>query len=210
MMLSLQKYSEDPCGMTSLPYWKQKGLVVPENMRIVHKRDYSAAAFDDYVDDPYFRLYHSLQNVKQTSAENVEILFGEPDVREFVRLINASYADLQVTVEQMERYRTTPVYASDLWLLLKEKATGVIVGGGIADYDEETGELILEWIQVLPAYRGRGFGQVIVNSLLTKMQGKAKFATVSGKVNNPTKPEMLYRKCGFVGNDIWHILTKKL
>ena len=41
------------------------------------------------------------------------------------------------------------------------------------------------------------------------MQGIAEFATVSGKVNNPTNPESLYRKCGFTGNDIWHILTLK-
>lgn len=48
----------------------------------------------------------------------------------------------------------------------------------------------------------------IVDFLLTQMQDKAKFATVSGKVNNATNPEKLYRKCGFIGNDIWHILIK--
>lgn len=52
------------------------------------------------------------------------------------------------------------------------------------------------------------FGQLIVNELLKRMMGIADFATVSGKVNNPTSPEILYRKCGFVGDDIWHILTK--
>ena len=51
--------------------------------------------------------------------------------------------------------------------------------------------------------------QLLVNELLTRLQGKADFVTVSGKVDNVTKPEMLYRKCGFKGDDIWHILTKK-
>ena len=41
------------------------------------------------------------------------------------------------------------------------------------------------------------------------MKGIADFATVSGKVDNETNPEALYRKCGFVGNDVWHILHKK-
>jgi len=41
------------------------------------------------------------------------------------------------------------------------------------------------------------------------MASMAEFATVSGKVNNATSPEILYRKCGFIGNDIWHILTKE-
>lgn len=36
----------------------------------------------------------------------------------------------------------------------------------------------------------------------------ADFATVSGKVNNITNPERVYRKCGFEGNDIWHVLIK--
>lgn len=40
------------------------------------------------------------------------------------------------------------------------------------------------------------------------MQGKARFATVSGKVNDPSAPQRLYRKCGFTGDDVWHILKK--
>ena len=68
----------------------------------------------------------------------------------------------------MESYCRTPVYCSDLWILLKEKVSGVILAGGIADFDKEANELILEWIQVTPSYRGRGYGQLIVNSLLSK------------------------------------------
>lgn len=104
----------------------------------------------------------------------------------------------------------SPVYCPDLWVLLKDRSTETYVGCGIADYDKDIGELIPEWIQILPQYRGRGYGYAIINYLLKKMQGKAKFATVSGQVNNPTNPEHLYRKCGFTGNDIWHILHKKI
>ena len=108
----------------------------------------------------------------------------------------------------MESYRKTPVFCPDLWVLLKDKS-GNYVGCGIADYDEEAGEMILEWIQVIPSCRGRGYGQYIVNELLSRARGQAKFATVSGKVNNTTRPEKMYRKCGFTGNDVWHILSKK-
>lgn len=62
---------------------------------------------------------------------------------------------------------------------------------------------------MLPEYRGRGVGQSIVNELLRRMQGRADFATVSGKVNNLTRPERLYRRCGFTGDDMWHILTQR-
>ena len=66
----------------------------------------------------------------------------------------------------------------------------------------------MEWIQILPDYRGKKLGKMIVNELLCRMK-RAEFATVSGKINNPTNPERLYRSCGFIGNDIWHILKLK-
>lgn len=110
---------------------------------------------------------------------------------------------------QMESYTKTSVYTPKLWILVKETARNRLAGCGIADYDSEAKELILEWIQVLPEYRGQKIGQLIVNELLLRMQGIAAFATVSGKADNITNPEKLYRKCGFVGNDIWHIMEKQ-
>ena len=78
-----------------------------------------------------------------------------------------------------------------------------------ANLDSETEELVLEWIQVLPEYRGRGLGKMLVNELLCRMGGRAKFATVYGKADSPSNPEALYRKCGFIGNDVWHVLHRK-
>ncbi len=57
--------------------------------------------------------------------------------------------------------------------------------------------------------REKGLGQFIENELLWRMKDRAKFVTVSGKIDNATNPEMLYRKCGFTGNDVWHILRRK-
>ena len=208
-MLSLQEYLSNPCGTLSIPYWKSKGLIVPENIKIIHDRDYFSERFSDYNDEPYFRLYHHLKDIGQSMLNDIEIVSGSHNIEEFVQLINASYSDLSVTKEQIESYRSTPVYCPDLWILLKKTSSDTVIAGGIADYDRETNELILEWIQVLPSYRKQGYGQLIVNSLLLKMKGIATFATVSGKVNNPTNPQGLYRKCGFTGNDVWHILTQK-
>ena len=208
-MVLLESYLRDPCGTTSIPYWKYKRIPVPPGMKIVHQRDMTDDLLRDHSDEPYFRLYHDLKNVRRMTVPEAEIVSGGEPVSEFVRLINQSYTDLRVTAEQMESYRHTPVYCPELWVLLREKGTQTVLAGGIADYDRQIGESILEWIQVLPPYRGRGYGQVVVNTLLSKMQGKARFATVSGKVNDPTEPERLYRRCGFVGTDVWHVLTQK-
>ena len=123
-------------------------------MIIVHQREMTDDLLLDYNDEPYFRLYHNLKNIGQITVQEIEIVSSGVSVSEFVQLINRSYTDLSVTVtiEQMENYRHTPVYCHDLWILLKERNTQAILAGGIADYDKETGELTLEWIQVLPPY----------------------------------------------------------
>ena len=65
---------------------------------------------------------------------------------------------------------------------------------------------MLEWIQVSKEHRERHLGTYIVKELLWRMKDIADFVTVSGKCNNPSNPEALYRRCGFVGTDVWHIL----
>ncbi len=207
-MVLLKDYINNPCRTLSIPYWKQKNIKVPDYVKIVHNDEYNIADFVGYVDEPYFRLYHDLQAVQHTNRDDIDIVVGTADMLEmFVDIINKSYGDLSVTKEQMESYRKTPVFCPDLWVLLKNKS-GNYVACGIADYDKETNEMILEWIQVIPSCRGRGYGQYIVNELLSRVQGQAKFATVSGKVNNTTQSEKMYRKCGFNGNDVWHILRR--
>ena len=205
----LETYKKDPCGTLSIPYWKSNQVRIPENMRIVHDADYIEDNYKDDHDEPYFRLYHDLVGVQTITLDSISIITArQEDFPLLVDVINRSYSDLSVTLEQLNGYTKTAVFCPQLWIYAVDDANARIVGCGIADFDREVHEGILEWIQVLPAYRRKGIGQLIVNELLTRMIGLADFATVSGKVNNPTAPERLYRKCGFTGKDIWHILRK--
>ena len=176
-------------------------------MRIVHDRDYLPDAH--YVDEPYFRLLHPLTEMAPRDPAFCCKVAEEADVPVMAELINRCYDDLSVTAEQMMQYRRTAAFAPELWLIVYDARTKECVGCGIADIDPEAGEGVLEWIQVLPEHRGRGAGKFIVNELLRRMAGTATFATVSGRVNNGTNPERLYRKCGFTGADVWHILTQR-
>lgn len=205
--LSLNEYLKAPCRKSSIPYWKRKALVVPDDMLILHDADFFRGDYKGYTDERYFRLFHDLKTLRMPGADGAEIVVAADRTDAFVSTINGSYSDLSVTERQLESYQKTPVYCPELWLLLRD-GKGKYIGSGIADYDREAGELIIEWVQVLPLYRNRGYGSAIVNALLTKMKGRAKFATVSGKLDSPVCPEKLYRKCGFKGNDIWHILRK--
>ena len=208
-MVIIEEYKENPCGVLSIPYWKNKRIRIPENMCVVHDTKYVEENYRDYHDEPYFRLYHDLVGVKPFALDGLSIVTAKyDDIPLLVDVINQSYTDLSVTTEQIIGYTQTEVFCPELWIAAVDNATSCIVGCGIADFDKELHEGILEWIQVIPAYRGQKIGQLLVNELLKRMANIAKFATVSGKVNNLTSPEMLYRKCGFDGNDIWHVLTK--
>lgn len=209
-MISLENYLNNPCSSSSIPYWKAKNISIPGNMKIVHDGAFSTELLKEYEDETYFRLHHSMKKLTKPEPEDYDIVTASlEDIETIVSVINGSYTDLQVNKEQIQSYTQTPVYRGDLWILIKETATGTCVGCGIADFDPEAEELILEWIQVLPQYRGKNIGTAIVKELLWRGREYAKFATVSGKVENKTKPEVLYRKCGFIGNDVWHILRKK-
>lgn len=209
-MIPLNEYLKNPCGTLSIPYWKNKNIITPEHIKIVHQIDYSAGDFSDFTDEPYFRLIHRLENIEAFSLDGFYVRTAESDdIQVIVDLINKSYTDISVSHEQILALTQLEVYDKNLWIIAYDKETDSAVGCGIADFDGEAKEGALEWIQVLPQYRGNKIGRLIVNELLCRMVGKADFATVSGKINNASKPEILYRKCGFTGDDVWHILCRK-
>ncbi len=209
-MLSINEYINNPCRVLSIPYWKSKIITTPNNIKILHDNEFDSSFLQEYDDVQFFRLYHPLQNINRINLTDIRIKTAmSSDIPIIADVINKSYTDLSVTNEQILGYTKTNVYRDDLWILAIENETNTILGCGIADYDRDVKEGILEWIQVLPRYRGRRIGQAIVNELLYRMKEIAIFATVSGKVNDPASPENLYRKCGFVGDDIWHILYRK-
>lgn len=209
-MISLDAYCSNPCGTLSIPYWKNKSITVPPGMQIVHQQDFDASCWRAYRDEPYFRLMHDLTDVPADGGGRYHCKTAdETDLALIMDLINRSYTDLTVTESQLQGYRETAAFTPDMWIIAYDTQTKACIGCGIADFDPEAREGVLEWIQVLPDCRGRGAGQFIVNELLRRMAGRADFATVSGRVDNAANPERLYRKCGFRGNDVWHILREK-
>ena len=89
-----------------------------------------------------------------------------------------------------------------------DERKGIPVGLGIAEVDRMIPEASLDWIQVLPEYRGKGLGECIVLELLDRLRGRVEFTTVSGEVENQSNPEGLYRRCGFGGDGIWWVLRR--
>lgn len=201
-MITLKEYLLDPCGSLSIPYWKWKAMELPESMKILHHREF--ASVEGYHDEMYFRLRHDLMQIGERNGDIEIRAITSKDWEDAVKIIRRCYPGISFGIEQLKAMTGTSVYAPELWLIAR--VDGNIAGCILADLDREAREGILEWVQVLPEYRRRGVGKSLVLEALARMD--ADFATVSGRVENATKPERLYRACGFTGQDLWHILRK--
>lgn len=207
-MLSQSEYLADPCGRSSIPYWKAKTVRIPDNMRVLHQRDMGQAPPGWKLNTVYFRLRHDLRDIGVSDLPGYRMVTaGEPDAEDIAEIINRSYIDCRISRETILDYTQTPVYVPGLWVFAEDERNGERAACGLAALDRETGEMSLEWIQVLPGYRRRGIGGALVNELLRRGTAMARFATVSGKVGSESNPEGLYRRCGFTGRDYWHILN---
>ncbi|MBQ6066614.1 MAG: GNAT family N-acetyltransferase [Clostridia bacterium] len=203
-------YLADPCGASSLSFWKTETVMIPAGWRIVKDEAYrnDPAVYQNSTDEPYFKLIHRLKRLDAPVLPEGFIL-TEIGVKDFARHIAECYEEGGISEEDLEDYRRHPAYDPSLWVAVADQRTGRTVATGIAELDARIGEGILEWIQVSPACREKGLGTFVVNELLSRMKDKAGFVTVSGKVNNKTNPLALYERCGFAEKVIWHIVTEQ-
>ena len=203
--MNAQEYVKDPCGASSLPFWKTEQLEIPAHISVIRDDRFSAATCSG-TDEPYFKLVHTLEQLEHPPLTG-PFEAVQCEVTDYARHIHECYVSEGISCEGLFACQKRPVYDPDLWIAVRDQANRRIVATGIADLDQRIGEGILEWIQVSPDYRRRGLGRYIVCELLRRMWGKARFVTVSGRLNNPCNPLKLYRSCGFVNLVIWHIVT---
>ena len=199
-----ETYLRDPCLASALPFWKTEQVRIPENIRVIREDLFGGCPAGS--DEPYFKLIHRLEAV-EPPALPPGFAFVSCDLGEYAEHIRLCYADVGVSAEELREYTGRPVFDPALWVAVRDEATGRIAATGIAELDRSIGEGALEWIQVSPAYRRRGLGRCVVRELLSRLQGRAAFVTVSGRVNGPEDPRALYRSCGFTGPVIWHVVT---
>ena len=202
-------YLQDPCGASSLPFWKTISITIPDDLLILREGDPRLQeACHAYVDTPYFKLIHRLRNTHSPCLHD-GFRFVRPSEKDLSRHVTSCYDAERVSEDELSAYGHRPTYSPDLWLAILNETTGEIIASGIAELDVTIREGVLEWIQVSPAYRRRGWGRIIVNELLWRLTGRADFVTVSGKINESTNPRALYECCGFGEAVIWHVLKKR-
>lgn len=173
--------------------------------------------FDAYVPDnhfsqrtAYFRLIHrgTPPATVCPGGFRVEDVYVEAEAESVAAFIDACYTTISPTVDEVRIWMKHPAFDPDLWIWMMDAETDQPAGLGIAEFDPTIREGALEWIQVLPRYRGRGLGTTLVRELLRRLDGRVDFTTVAGLINNPTRPEQLYRRCGFMGSDRWFVYRR--
>lgn len=204
-MILVEEYLAAPCAELSIPYWKAKHISIPADMRVIHDSCFTAET--DWRDERYFRLIHTLHDVRDGVPAGYMLTTGT-DLGEMAEIISASYVDIHMTAVDLRAEIDPSVYVPELRVIARETVSGRGVGCGIAAFDVETGEISLEWIQVLPNARRKGIGRALVDELIRRGRANAGFATVSGKADTPGT-EAFYRSCGFTGGDIWHVQKRR-
>ena len=204
--MDIEAYIQNPCGASSLPLWKTNCMQVPDGLLILREDDSRIPFIERECSDMlYFKLIHHMEHIEQPSLPD-GYCFVCPDAIVLSNHISSCYVSERASVAELESYRDHPVYSHDLWLAIVDEHTDRIIASGIAEVDRDIREGILEWIQVSPEYRRRGWGRIIVNELLFRMRGRVDFVTVSGKVNDTFDPRTLYERCGFQDAVIWHVV----
>ena len=160
--------------------------------------------------EPYFRIIHKGEPPVYNCPTHCQYVTADPetDLEAVAEMIRACYPGSTMTATEVRSWLDHPVYDPYLWVWVVEDDTGKRVGLGIAEMDEAIGEASVEWVQVLPDEQGKGLGKAVVAELLRRVAGRAAFTTVSGREDNRTHPERLYRRCGFTGSDVWWLLAK--
>ncbi len=123
--------------------------------------------------------------------------------------ISLCYEDLNIKKEFIKKIKLHPTFNKDYWWWLvdeNQKKLALAIG----EYDEEINEGSLEWIQVHPEHRRKGYGTLIVNKLLNEMNKKCDFVTASTEHFQSKSVEKFYMKNGFKNKETWWIVDTSL
>ncbi len=132
----------------------------------------------------------------------------ERDLEAASRLMNAAYPSLHqlMTPEKLRRMAEAPYHDPRQWFFLVETNSSQPVGFAIVGYCSELREGFIDWIEVLPRLRHRGFGSILTRECIRRLRDRASFITAQGSLDAPFVHGDLYEKCGFERIRQWTIL----
>lgn len=134
----------------------------------------------------------------------------EGDLEQAMELMNAAYPSLRrfMTLPRLREMTHADHYFAPGWFFLVQRPSGKRVGLAISGHDTDMDEGFIDWVQLLPRFRRRGLGTLLVRESIHRLR-QARLITVSGTLDAPFAAGDLYRKCGFEQERQWTILGQE-
>jgi len=131
----------------------------------------------------------------------------EKDLPTLADLMNSAYPSLPrfIDAERLAVAARAPSYYADGWFFLCDETLARPIGAAVCGYCGETDEGFIDWVQVLPRFRGRGLGVILAREAIRRLAA-AGCITVSGSLDAPFAVGELYADCGFGQFRQWSIL----
>ncbi|MDY0277908.1 MAG: GNAT family N-acetyltransferase [Acholeplasma sp.] len=161
--MTKEEYLVNPCAKLSIPYWKYLLFNQPPNIDVFHESYYREDDIYNHV-EKYFRLIHYLEKPLKHHQSISDINITQ-DMKDLILQINRSYINERIAVskDDIDCWINHPTYDKSLWV--KVVVDSCMIASGIVEYDENTKEGVIEWVQVSPEYQRQGYGIIIVEEI---------------------------------------------
>ncbi len=136
----------------------------------------------------YFKLVPLTETVTNVSDSKIHAGF-----------INDCYGEDTIHPQILDKLKEKSGFFDEGWFIIGQKNQPIASAIVLLNKSPIT-EGYLDWIQVSPKYRGKGFGKQIVSESIRRIINNSennRIITVVGETNNPTNPLSLYKSLGF-------------
>ena len=111
-----EEYLKDPCGASSLPFWKTKQLILPRGVTVIRDDLYTPEQHGG-TEEPYFKLVHRLEGLcpPELPASFRTVPYGPEG---FARHIRECYTEEGITADELSHLSAFAILGDDQFYIL--------------------------------------------------------------------------------------------
>lgn len=227
-MITIDKYLNNPTKTLHCTFNQYKTRASRRNEVIVPQDKFNENDYHDYFDTTIVRMKHDLNSLTSSKmGRGLSFITFTEDVYEdekkffvddFYFLLKEIFSVSDEEFSQITKKIKDNDYSSELCFILyinrhskkaQQKRLRYPVGVCYATMDQMIGEATIDKFGILPEFRNKGYGKIILQELLLRLANlDAKFITVALPCYEDHILERLFHSCGFTDDYVWHILKK--
>jgi len=150
-----------------------------------------------------YPLFYKESNKPSCHGYYVDSFDFEHDFEAAADFINKCYNIDSYTAKKVKAFTLDIAFDPELWVWIKQEASNEKAALAIGDFYTPIKEGSLDWVQVSPDFRGQGIGELLVYTLVKRIESKEGTIRVTGMA------DAFYERCGFEKASKWYIFDKK-